>query len=144
MVALGLKRQAGAALEDSMYRALDRYSDNNLFQRGVDFVQVNVSYLKHHIAFFTAIELVFFSWKLECCGVRRGPEDWRGILSPEDGYNITVPESCCSSYNHTIEGEDICINYFEMGCYRRLTFVISQSLMLLVTGALAVAFVQVR
>lgn len=43
MVALGLKRQAGNALEDSMFRAIEQYPESSIFQPGVDFVQINVS-----------------------------------------------------------------------------------------------------
>lgn len=40
--------------------------------------------------------------------------------------------------------QDFCAVNFDVGCMNRMTFVISQSAMLIATGATTVAFIQVR
>lgn len=78
--------------------------------------------------------------QLECCGVD-GPEDWNGILPvPANSENTTVvvPESCCADYI-----DATCEVWFLDGCLNRMHFIIGQSAMMIATGALTVAFVQV-
>lgn len=79
--------------------------------------------------------------KLECCGVD-GQSDWEGILTlNETDVTLVLPESCCTYY---LNEQDVCGVNFEVGCINRMTFVISQSAMLIATGATTVAFIQVK
>lgn len=69
-----------------------------------------------------------------------GKEDWEGILPGEQNSNyVELPDSCSRgdpSFNNT--------EIFENGCFDRMSFVVSQSAMLVATGAVTVAFVQVH
>lgn len=78
--------------------------------------------------------------KLECCGVN-GQDDWEGILSANETDTLVLPESCCTYY---LNEQDTCGSNFDVGCINRMTFVISQSAMLIATGATTVAFIQVN
>uniref|UniRef100_A0A182LRX5 Tetraspanin n=1 Tax=Anopheles culicifacies TaxID=139723 RepID=A0A182LRX5_9DIPT len=73
---------------------------------------------------------------LECCGVD-GYNDWAQFL-PSDGIVMEYPETCCAA--PPIDGECIPRDY---GCYARLSWLISQGSVLIATGTVAVAFVQV-
>lgn len=75
---------------------------------------------------------------MECCGIR-GPSDWDGLLDSSREETV-VPDSCCSKFDEM--DTDNCETYHEIGCYPRLNFIISQSAMLIATGATTVAFVQ--
>lgn len=77
--------------------------------------------------------------KLECCGVD-GQNDWQGILPIVNETDLVLPQSCCTYY---LAEEDFCGVNFDVGCLNRMTFVISQSAMLIATGATTVAFIQV-
>lgn len=77
--------------------------------------------------------------KLECCGVN-GQTDWEGILPNNETDVLALPESCCTYY---LNEQDTCAINFDVGCINRMTFVISQSAMLIATGATTVAFIQV-
>lgn len=85
--------------------------------------------------------------QVECCGVN-GPEDWNDIFIPptpssndsEDGFmNLTVPSSCCE----TIDFDGNTCQAYEHGCLNRMSFLISQSAVIVATGVTTVAFVQV-
>ncbi|XP_053675304.1 CD63 antigen-like [Anopheles nili] len=73
---------------------------------------------------------------LECCGVD-GYADWAQYL-PSNGLVMEYPETCCSEV--PIDGE---CRPREFGCYARLSWLISQGSVLIATGTVAVAFVQV-
>lgn len=67
-----------------------------------------------------------------------GREDWENIL-PGDSHNtITLPDSC----SRDIGGPNGTTEIFEEGCFNRMSFIVSQSAMLVATGAITVAFVQ--
>lgn len=79
--------------------------------------------------------------QLQCCGVSE-LKDWAGILPvPVDADNTTivVPDSCCAQ-----QSLSSCESYFMEGCLNRMEFIISQSAMIIATGATTVAFVQVQ
>lgn len=75
---------------------------------------------------------------MRCCGVN-GRKDWANIM-PGDGLNpneVQLPDSCARGSNgNTTE-------FYEDGCFDRMAYVVSQSAMLVATGAVTVAFVQV-
>uniref|UniRef100_A0A182U406 Tetraspanin n=1 Tax=Anopheles melas TaxID=34690 RepID=A0A182U406_9DIPT len=73
---------------------------------------------------------------LECCGVD-GFSDWAQFL-PSDGTVMEYPETCCAA--PPVNGECMPREY---GCYSRLSWLISQGSVLIATGTVAVAFVQV-
>jgi len=117
-----MQGQVRTMLERTMYGALVDYESNDYVKSGVDFLQQG----------------------LECCGVA-SPADWKehwtpnqNISSDDDYNNIYVPESCCGSFSTPTT----CEMQFDVGCLRRLDIIISQSAMLIATGATTVAFVQ--
>lgn len=84
-----------------------------------------------------------YMFQLQCCGVLN-IKDWAGMTEQEfDGdqnSTIFVPQSCCRSF---IYETTTCEGYFTDGCLNRMNFIISQSAMIIATGATTVAFVQV-
>lgn len=104
----------------TMNESMHQYEKNVYLQNGVDFMQSG----------------------LECCGIY-GPMDWKTVLEENQNNNtneITVPPSCCVS--RPILENPYCSEKFESGCIGRMNFLISQSAMLIATGASTVAFVQ--
>lgn len=53
---------------------------------------------------------------------------------------IVIPNSCCITY---LQVNNVCTRWYGTGCFNRLNSIISQSAMLIATGAITVAFVQV-
>uniref|UniRef100_A0A1B0D6J3 Tetraspanin n=1 Tax=Phlebotomus papatasi TaxID=29031 RepID=A0A1B0D6J3_PHLPP len=120
-----LQGQVEDMLVRTMFKSLDKYNDNPYIRDAVDFMQS----------------------ALECCGVH-GREDWEGILATANPVNTTemskeivLPESCCEMH-YQGEHESECV-WFTDGCFNQMNFVISQSAMLIATGATTVAFVQI-
>jgi CD63 antigen len=111
-----LQSQVNLMLHRSMYDSLENYHKSEYIKAGVDFMQYN----------------------LQCCGVE-DPSDWNDYSDNTNG-NITIIESCCEQIN--FEDENKCDALFEFGCFNRLSFIISQSAMLIATGATTVALVQ--
>lgn len=64
--------------------------------------------------------------------------DWDNIMKGEMD-RIQIPDSCARG-EISMNGTEI----FEEGCFDRMAFVVSQSAMLVATGAVTVAFVQVQ
>ncbi|KAF5307886.1 hypothetical protein FQR65_LT06453 [Abscondita terminalis] len=84
----------------------------------------------------------FMQDRLGCCGVHK-TFDWRNIpvqngtsVEGPNGYNFTVPTSCCKyidcKYN----------SVYEYGCLDRLSSIVSESALMLGVGASCVALVQ--
>ncbi|XP_050086977.1 CD63 antigen [Anopheles aquasalis] len=74
---------------------------------------------------------------LECCGVDHY-SDWANYLESTDVSMIEYPETCCS-----VAPENGQCPPWQYGCYKRLSWIISQGSVLIATGATAVAFVQI-
>lgn len=104
-------------MNESMYQ----YEHSPYLQNGVDFMQSG----------------------LECCGIK-GPMDWKPVFIENENStetnDIYVPPSCCRNYRPALV--NACSEKYEVGCIGRLHFIISQSAMLIATGASTVAFVQ--
>ncbi|KAH8283570.1 hypothetical protein KR018_006578 [Drosophila ironensis] len=90
----------------------------------------------------------FMQSGLECCGVTE-PEDWREFYKPSENVtlganDVLVPDSCCGKMAFAADDSNkrICEEPFEYGCFRKMNFIVSQSAMLIATGATTVAFVQ--
>uniref|UniRef100_A0A1A9W2K0 Tetraspanin n=1 Tax=Glossina brevipalpis TaxID=37001 RepID=A0A1A9W2K0_9MUSC len=125
LAAFIMQGQVREMLIRTMNESLIEYEDNQYIQAGVDFMQSG----------------------LECCGVN-SPADWnehwpQNINKNEPSYNnevMPVPPSCCASFSPN----DLmrCEMTYESGCLERMDFIISQSTMLIATGATTVAFVQ--
>lgn len=115
-----MQGQVREMLIRTMNESLAEYEVNPYIQGGVDFMQSG----------------------LECCGVY-SPADWSNYWTPNTGNNeeIPVPPSCCGSFSP--DNLMHCEMTYESGCLERMDFIISQSTMLIATGATTVAFVQV-
>jgi len=126
IAAFVMQTQVREMLERTMSESLADYEDNEYTRHGVDFMQST----------------------FECCGIN-GPTDWRPYYSANQNlttaqeYNeIIVPASCCGEPRQ--EGDIFkCDMQYEYGCLPRMDFIISQSTMLIATGATTVAFVQI-
>lgn len=78
------------------------------------------------------------------------PDDWKENYSYNkneshiDADDVVVPLSCCGSIAEKVYNNDQydCLQPFEYGCFRKMNFILSQSAMLIATGATTVAFVQ--
>ena len=112
-----LQSQVTEMLLRTMNNSLHEYNSNPYVAKGVDFMQTN----------------------LDCCGVI-DPSDWAGMIENDSENRTVVPDSCCRLFK--LEDNDICETYHEIGCLPRMNFIISQSTMLIATGASTVAFVQ--
>lgn len=77
----------------------------------------------------------------QCCGIDE-PRDWEAILGVKDG-EVVVPESCCAELvrNKSDDGYE-CAFFARQGCLPMLYDIITQSAMLIASGALTIAFVQ--
>lgn len=88
-------------------------------------------------------------FQLGCCGVS-SPDDWKENYSYNkneshiDSDDVVVPLSCCGSIAEKFDNSEQydCLEPFEYGCFRKMNFILSQSAMLIATGATTVAFVQ--
>lgn len=120
IAAFVMQGQVREMLVRTMNESLANYESNEYIQAGVDFMQSG----------------------LECCGVH-GPRDWINFIQQSNSTDnrIDVPLSCCGMYSYDLES---CEKQYENGCFGRMDFIISQSTMLIATGATTVAFVQVR
>lgn len=84
---------------------------------------------------------------LECCGIM-SPDDWRPYWSPnknitnENHERIFLPPSCCGDRYYLYENTTQCERISQAGCLHRMEYIISESTMLIATGATTVAFVQ--
>ncbi|XP_068158456.1 CD63 antigen [Drosophila tropicalis] len=126
IAAFVMQTQVKGMLMRTMHQALSEYEKDSYVATGVDFMQSG----------------------LECCGVG-SPDDWKLYYSPNlnitsDSDDVVVPTSCCGSLSEDFENENElkCLQPFEYGCFRKMNFIISQSAMLIATGATTVAFVQ--
>ncbi|XP_023172229.1 tetraspanin-7 [Drosophila hydei] len=96
-----------------------------------------------------AVGVDFMQSGLGCCGVI-SPDDWKQYYSPNknmshlDSDNVVVPISCCGSLaeDPNDNNEVNCLEPYEYGCFNKMNFIMSQSTMLIATGATTVAFVQ--
>ncbi|XP_018802672.1 PREDICTED: CD63 antigen [Bactrocera latifrons] len=115
IAAFVMQTQVHGMLMRTMNDSLIHYNENEYVQMGVDFMQET----------------------LGCCGVN-SPLDWK----PPNSTNaeIEVPASCCDETS--IDDINYCIRSYDSGCLARMDFIISQSTMLIATGATTVAFVQ--
>ncbi|KAF2901381.1 hypothetical protein ILUMI_04805 [Ignelater luminosus] len=100
-----------------MYGTLNEYGENTVVTESWDFTQE----------------------RLMCCGVR-DVQDWssRKINGTEvtiGSKTFGIPKSCCSYPN--------CDTAYEHGCLDRITFIISECSVMLGTGAICVALVQI-
>ncbi|XP_005181579.2 23 kDa integral membrane protein [Musca domestica] len=118
IAAFVMQGQVREMLVRTMNESLANYESNEYIQAGVDFMQSG----------------------LECCGVD-GPRDWINFIQQSNSTDnrIDVPLSCCGMYSYDLES---CEKQYENGCFGRMDFIISQSTMLIATGATTVAFVQ--
>ncbi|XP_017075776.1 tetraspanin-6 [Drosophila eugracilis] len=126
IAAFVMQSQVREMLTRTMRNALAEYESDPYVTAGVDFMQSG----------------------LQCCGVNE-PEDWKEYYSPNKNLtlgsdDVVVPISCCGDsgrdfYDAT---QVTCTETFELGCFRKMNFIVSQSAMLIATGATTVAFVQ--
>lgn len=124
IAAFVMQGQVREMLIRTMNQSLADYNSNEYIKSGVDYMQGG----------------------LECCGVD-GPGDWLKYMNQSSiagsGENkVLVPESCCGRFDLYEIGK--CELEYDSGCLGRMDFIISQSTMLIATGATTVAFVQVR
>ncbi|EDV58308.1 CD63 antigen [Drosophila erecta] len=126
IAAFVMQSQVRGMLIRTMNQALVEYEPDPNVRAGVDFMQS----------------------MLECCGVYE-PEDWRDHYSPNKNStlgadDVEVPNSCCGILPQSVNGatEMTCLQTFDYGCLRKMNFIVSQSAMLIATGATTVAFVQ--
>ncbi|EDV99476.1 tetraspanin-7 [Drosophila grimshawi] len=127
IAAFVMQSQVREMLMRTMTDALADYETDTNVAAGVDFMQSG----------------------LGCCGVR-DPDDWKLYYSPNqnmshlDSDDVVVPISCCGSLAQDPNDNDEvnCLEPFEYGCFRKMNFILSQSAMLIATGATTVAFVQ--
>lgn len=124
IAAFVMQSQVREMLIRTMNDSLAQYETNDYIRTGVDFMQGG----------------------LECCGVD-GPRDWIKYIEQTNATTsngeekIDVPSSCCGLFDpYDINN---CERQYENGCLGRMDFIISQSTMLIATGATTVAFVQV-
>ncbi|XP_073823204.1 tetraspanin 29Fb [Musca autumnalis] len=123
IAAFVMQGQVREMLVRTMNESLANYESNEYIRAGVDFMQGG----------------------LECCGVD-GPRDWINYIeqpnSTANGLHddISVPSSCCGMFSSYDLSK--CEKQYENGCFGRMDFIISQSTMLIATGATTVAFVQ--
>ncbi|XP_055851813.1 CD63 antigen [Episyrphus balteatus] len=119
IAAFVLQSDVHVMLVRTMNESMHQYESNLYLQNGVDFMQSG----------------------LQCCGIY-GPMDWKPVLEDNINNNLTndiyVPPSCCYE---PVSIND-CSEKYESGCLGRMHFIISQSAMLIATGASTVAFVQ--
>ncbi|XP_017152527.1 tetraspanin-6 [Drosophila miranda] len=126
IAAFVMQSQVRDMLMRTMYQSMADYETDPYVESGVDFMQSG----------------------LECCGVNK-PEDWKDYYSPNknetlDTDDVVVPNSCCGGLAQDINDarQVNCLDTFDYGCFRKMNFIISQSAMLIATGATTVAFVQ--
>ncbi|XP_017057373.1 tetraspanin-6 [Drosophila ficusphila] len=126
IAAFVMQSQVRGMLMRTMHEALAQYDHDPYVKAGVDLMQSG----------------------LECCGVTE-PEDWKDNYAPNKNLtlgsdDVVVPNSCCGStvpdLNDDLMGT--CVETFDYGCFRKMNFIVSQSAMLIATGATTVAFVQ--
>ncbi|KAI8043782.1 tetraspanin-6 [Drosophila gunungcola] len=126
IAAFMMQSQVREMLVRTMHQALEQYDHDPKVKAGVDFMQTG----------------------LECCGVDQ-PEDWKENFAPNKNStlgsdDVVVPNSCCGKMarGFTFAEEVTCLEAFDYGCFRKMNFIVSQSSMLVATGATTVAFVQ--
>lgn len=58
--------------------------------------------------------------------------------------DVVVPNSCCGNQPTSLNDSTqmTCMETYDYGCFRKMNFIVSQSAMLIATGATTVAFVQ--
>ncbi|KNC24049.1 hypothetical protein FF38_11325 [Lucilia cuprina] len=120
IAAFVMQGQVREMLVRTLNQSMADYEKNEYIQTGVDFMQSG----------------------LECCGVD-GPKDWAKYMNQTSNNmedEVSVPYSCCGRFN--MQDATKCDVQYENGCFARMDFIISQSTMLIATGATTVAFVQ--
>ncbi|XP_054744015.1 CD63 antigen [Anastrepha obliqua] len=118
IAAFVMQTQVREMLVRTMNESIQAYDDNVYVQDGVDFMQGT----------------------LGCCGVN-SPVDWKRQNDSSVDNNIELPSSCCAEFS--FDDINYCVQPYESGCLSRMDFIISQSTMLIATGATTVAFVQI-
>ncbi|XP_030561336.1 23 kDa integral membrane protein [Drosophila novamexicana] len=127
IAAFVMQSQVREMLMRTMNEAVVNYETDSNVAAGVDFMQSG----------------------LGCCGVI-SPDDWKDNYSPNnnmthlDSDDVVVPISCCGSLaeDPNDNNEVNCLQPYEYGCFNKMSFILSQSAMLIATGATTVAFVQ--
>ncbi|XP_001962623.3 tetraspanin-6 [Drosophila ananassae] len=126
IAAFVMQSQVKGMLIRTMYQAMSEYNNDPYVKAGVDLMQS----------------------ELKCCGVYQ-PEDWKDYYPPNKNLtlpadDVVVPNSCCGEApKYEIDAtEAICLQPSISGCFNKMDFIISQSSMLIATGATTVAFVQ--
>ncbi|XP_060667039.1 tetraspanin-6 [Drosophila nasuta] len=127
IAAFVMQSQVREMLMRTMTNALSDYEADTNVEAAVDFMQTG----------------------LGCCGVVE-PDDWREYYSYNkngshlEADDVVVPLSCCADLDKTPNDNNDynCLEPYEYGCFRKMNFIISQSAMLIATGATTVAFVQ--
>eukprot|EP00099_Drosophila_melanogaster_P002470 NP_001137809.1 tetraspanin 29Fb, isoform C [Drosophila melanogaster] len=126
IAAFVMQSQVRGMLIRTMNQALAEYEHDPYVESGVDFMQS----------------------MLECCGVNE-PEDWKDYLSANVNFtlgvdDVVVPNSCCGNQPTSLNDSTqmTCMETYDYGCFRKMNFIVSQSAMLIATGATTVAFVQ--
>lgn len=95
----------------------------------------------HFIVSILILLISPLSLQFQCCGIDE-PRDWEAILGAKDG-EVVVPESCCVELVRNKSGDGYeCAFFAKEGCLPLLYDIITQSAMLIATGALTIAFVQ--
>ncbi|XP_030377433.1 tetraspanin-6 [Scaptodrosophila lebanonensis] len=109
-------------LQRTMNQALAEYNNDDLVKDAVDYMQIG----------------------LECCGVL-SPDDWNQYMNATiEADEIEVPQSCCIELSPEIYADNMvkCVTTFSYGCLPKMKYIVSQSAMLIATGAATVAVVQ--
>lgn len=119
-----------------MNESMQLYDDSEYIREGVDLMQSGVCRICIHTKINWLTYANYFTWKqLECCGID-SKNDWCKFQNANE-TNCEIPNSC------VLYNTGGYVDFFETGCLRRMNFIISQSAMLIATGATTVAFVQV-
>lgn len=102
-------------MQDKMADVMRNYTQDNEAREAVDFLQT----------------------KMACCGVHVSHEWFMYIKN-----NTDYPESCCNHRTTQNPDERNCVPYAS-GCLDRLSYVMAESSVMLGSGALCIAFVQI-
>lgn len=136
-----IQSQIGEMLQRTMMDALQNYPESAEVSNAVNFMQLNVSEWNTYIYSLNLTLRFKMILQLGCCGVSN-LRDWEGILDGPEGTSnatIIVPASCCKQ-----SIDNTCEEYIMTGCLERMELIFAQSAIIIASGAISVAFVQVR
>lgn len=129
IAAYALRRDISYYIEENMNTSMKDYGNDEFTTYSWDFLQSRVSfvYIGWIIYLLSNVYFLLDILKFQCCGISDA-NDW-------ENYIKDVPESCCAKEN--------CVIIYENGCLDRLTYIVSELSILIGTGGVCVAIVQV-